>query len=293
MELVEPPVPVKPGRTNKWIVASMIASVLIIACACSVAFIYTMGRSAPEMFSDLQARRQTEEAVTFATRAAAAADLEHPPDDWVLLQEDHFEDESTAFPLGSEAIDFGTINRSIMDGVYRWQVQPNQQSIWPSCNPNVGNVTDFFASVEVERLSEPAGGFSIGLMFRINGNEHYVMESNGCGLIKVPRRTLDGGWDFTLGWEDAPLQCEGSNKLAVLGKGSHFWFFVNDAYVADVEDASISRGSVGLSVSVYDDHINETIRPKVIAFDNFQVYVPPDTELESHEGGCADVTSAP
>jgi hypothetical protein len=288
--------PQKKQSRPRGVLVAVSLSVILILCVCIAGSILVMrslqsGSFASLLTEGLRDIRLTETA-DFATRSSAAAGLEHPPDDWFLLFEDTFEDDSAGWSLDEDSPEFGTINRTILDGVYRWEAHATQGAIWPSCAPGVGTVTDFFASVEIEKLSRPINGFSTGLMFRIDGDEHYVVEAS-CGVIKVVRRTSDGDWVFPLGWEDAPMTCDAPNKLAVLGKGSHFWFFVNDTYVADFEDTSLPRGGVGLSISVYDDPIEDAIPPKVAAYDNFQLYVPTETASAASESRCPEITSAP
>jgi hypothetical protein len=59
------------------------------------------------------------------------------------------------------------------------------------------------------------------------------------------------------------------NKIAVIGEGSHFLFFINNRYVGEVEDQQLTYGAVGITISLFhaDDHA-------IFEFDNFELRQP-------------------
>ena len=59
------------------------------------------------------------------------------------------------------------------------------------------------------------------------------------------------------------------NRLAVVAEGAHFVLFVNDQYVAEVDDDRLSSGMVGVAVDLFDPGDEA-----VFEFDNFELRVP-------------------
>ena len=71
-------------------------------------------------------------------------------------------------------------------------------------------------------------------------------------------------------WTKTDLIEQGeANKITVIGEGSHFTFFINDQYVMEVEDDTISEGTAALAVELSDsdDHA-------IFEFDNFDLRTP-------------------
>ena len=60
-----------------------------------------------------------------------------------------------------------------------------------------------------------------------------------------------------------------ANRLTVIGRGSHFTFYINDQYVAEAEDDRLTAGDVGVAVELLDDGDSA-----VFEFDDFEVRAP-------------------
>lgn len=111
-------------------------------------------------------------------------------------------------------------------------------------------VSDFF--VQVTARAEVCGpDDDIGLVFRANNSqEHYRFGVDCSGRVSLVR-SLQTGTFTMLAPTSTSAALPGAlvdNRLAVLGQGGTFAFFVNDIQVASVRDNALSVGGLGLFV---------------------------------------------
>ncbi len=153
----------------------------------------------------------------------------------------------------------GTIR--IGDGVHHWQVTPFQDTTW-WLRPSIPPVADFYLEADMQRIRGTSDS-SYGVIFRLqeNGGFRYyrfmvtdtggyevALFDRGDTTTLIPRRPV------------AHLEPGGINRIAVIGDGSQFTFYVNDHYVDTLTDHTLSQGQVGIIIGLiaYDEAVFET-----------------------------------
>jgi len=153
----------------------------------------------------------------------------------------------------------GTIR--IENGVHHWQVTPFQDTTW-WLRPSIPPVANFYLEARMQRISG-ASDSSYGVIFRLqeNGGFRYyrfmVTDTGGYEVALVDRG------DTTTLIPRSPvthLQLGAMNRIAVIGAGSQFTFYVNDHYVDTLTDHTLSQGQVGIIIGLiaYDEAVFET-----------------------------------
>lgn len=136
--------------------------------------------------------------------------------------------------------------------------------------PVLEEVSDFYLSVEGKYIAGNDDN-TYGLLFRLNGTgrpgylfrlyekkQMYDIQFVGDDFVPLKEETL------------SPTITQGKfNKIAVIAKGSDFYFFINDKFVEHISDNQRPKGSVALRIAVDKgtEHIFE--------FDNFVLRTPP------------------
>ena len=133
--------------------------------------------------------------------------------------------------------------------------------------PVLEQVSDFYLSVEAKFVAGRSNN-SYGLVFRSNGFDApaYVFRIFGQSYdIQI----FDGDWKELSGTTPSPyLLPDTFNRLTVVGKGSEFYFYINDNFAHHVTDSQISRGNAGIRISA-----RQGIE-QIIEFDNFELRKP-------------------
>jgi hypothetical protein len=129
-------------------------------------------------------------------------------------------------------------------------------------------LSDFYAEVDLSFATRPAGAAG-GLAFRLGDPSNlylYSIDAEGSYLLQ---KQVDGTWS-----DLAPLTAspeidteEGAvNTIGVLAEGDVLALTINGVVVAEVEDADLGEGSIGLTAIAYAE-------PDVnVAFDNFRLW---------------------
>ena len=141
---------------------------------------------------------------------------------------------------------------------------------------------DFYLAVEGRQISGPIDA-EFGLIFRDARGRHYIFYVNGIGFYLAQLNYFDS-WDTlasgsyksvtnplkiayaTLTPRPTPPEM---TRLAVLVKGPHFYFFINDQFISEAEDDRILAGEVGIIIS-----LNKQDDEAVFEFDNFELRRP-------------------
>ncbi len=126
---------------------------------------------------------------------------------------------------------------------------------------------DFTLQVEATQLTGPSDN-EYGVLVRMDENSHfYAFSISGDGYARVARYE-EGAWTL-LGSDWTPhesiRQGEATNLLELDARGSQFTFRVNGEEIATVEDATLTKGDLGLYAGAFDEAGVQ------IAFDNLQV----------------------
>ncbi len=153
---------------------------------------------------------------------------------------------------------------TVEDGQLRIHVRWPGQIAWASA----GRVfRDGVVRVEATPVSGPMDN-EYGLLLRMDGDDRfYAFSISGDGYVRIA--LYDEGTWTVLGpdWTPHPAikQGEVTNVLEVEARGMHFTFRVNGEEVAQVEDAHLAVGDVGLYAGAFDQG------DVVVVFDNLEL----------------------
>jgi len=213
------------------------------------------------------ARASAQTATASARVEATASSLVRVSSSWPAVLVDDFTTATSQWPMGNYSGTNVTANHSIVGGKYRWTLKPTKSLSWRA-GPNVVALADFRLSVDGKRVSGPAVS-TYGIYFRRDGDDMYVFQVNDQREYSVALY-LKGTWvtliDRTF---SSSIQANSSNRLTVVGQGSHFSFYINNQYVDDVSDTRLGKGAAGLVVGM-GDSTDEV----VIDFDSFELRAP-------------------
>jgi hypothetical protein len=225
---------------------------------------------ATQIASNLQSTVQVEDRQVTATSQAIQALIDSSVT-WKTVLPADFGEAAAAWETGEESNEYGKSQWTIGDGKYHWEASALQGMVWWSI-PDMQPVTDFYLSVLAEQKEGPPDAL-LGLTFRVTPDEngYYVFQIDSSGEYAVYR--LEGDqWIGVLPWSTTnAYQTHAPNRLAVLGRGSHFIFLVNGQPVDEVSDETLPNGTVGLMIG-----LNNSADQGVWEFSDFQIRVPPD-----------------
>ncbi len=186
---------------------------------------------------------------------------------WPIILSEPFDSNKNNWSVGSDNDEYADISREIKDGKYYWDATAKKSFIaWVS--PDLDAVSDFHLSTEIQRTSG-SDQSDYGLVFRedTDGNLYYfgIDDENFFVLLNY-----DGAWsDMIATTRSSAILSGQANRLTVIAEGSHFVFFINDQYVAELTDDHIQTGTTALAAELYDADLQATFE-----FDNFELRAP-------------------
>jgi hypothetical protein len=217
-----------------------------------------------------QAAQATAAAQAEATASAVTVvdDLLAIASNWPVVFGDTFDSNANDWPAGDYSDERLTGSREIIDGKYHWEADALGGVIWWSI-PDVASVSDFYLVVNAQRISGVADG-QYGVIFRRADRDNY-------GLFKIEDSQYykfsvryQGEWETVIDWtETSAIRPVGVNRLAVVGEGSHFSFYINDEYVGEVDEDRLPSGTMGLAIELLDAK-----DAAVFEFDDLEVRAP-------------------
>jgi hypothetical protein len=124
--------------------------------------------------------------------------------------------------------------------------------------------------MEVETTSSQAYS-DHGLIFRkeADDNFYYFGISTDQGFfVSINHK---GQWKTLVPYANSPaIHPTGANRLAILAQGTHFVFFINDQYVAELNNNQIESGRIALAIELYNADDQRSYQ-----FDNINLRTPP------------------
>jgi serine/threonine protein kinase len=188
------------------------------------------------------------------------------PTDWTLAFSDDFNDNTHEWIVGSYEDAWGTMTRVITDALYTWNVTA-LQSVGRWCMPEITPTTDFYLTVDAQRVSGPLDA-SYGLVFRHSDGNYYLFSIRDDGFYNF-NLWYGFTWSTVIDWTGTLAIHPGEvNQLAVLAEGTRFTFSINGEQVVEVEDVQLAQGETGLSVLLI------TPGDAVFTFERFRLYTP-------------------
>ncbi len=193
------------------------------------------------------------------------------PLDWEQLVADAFDDNSNQWLISEHEDDWGSVSRQVTGGTYRWVINADQ-AVGRWCTPELNGedsaVSDFYVSVDAQRLSGPETA-AYGLILRLTEGRYYLFSVRDDGYYQFSL-WLGYAWEPVVDWTRTTLLVSGeANRLAVIVEGDRFEFYINDEFADKAEDDQLPEGEVGLSVSTA-----ATDGDAVFIFDNYELWRP-------------------
>lgn len=201
------------------------------------------------------------------TVIAYQATADYAASNWTVIMTDTFENNNNDWLIESSDDEYANTNYEIADGKYRWEATAHQAYIgW--VRPDIETLTNFYLSVETRQVQGPDTA-DFGFIFHEDedSNFYYFGISNGGEYVLY---MLYGEWSTLIDWTGTELiQPFGSNRITVIGEGSHFTFFINDQYLTEFTDDTIPEGNTALAVE-----LSQEGDQAVFEFDNLELRKP-------------------
>lgn len=187
---------------------------------------------------------------------------------WKVVLADTFDSNENNW-LIKEADDdeYAITTYKIEDGKYIWDATSHKSFIgW--VRASLDPIDDFYASVDIKQSSGPDTA-DYGIVFREDDNSNFYY----FGIDEKSEYVLYlyyEEWLTLIDWTETDLIRPGeTNRLTVIGEGSHFIFFINDQYLVEITDDNIREGTAAIAIEVSEADTQATFE-----FDNFELRVP-------------------
>lgn len=172
-----------------------------------------------------------------------------------------------------------TGGKQVANGKYSWDIG-NKVNIYRGL-PNMDKLSDFAASLDAKFVggsSECAYGITFRNSTHADSMQDYVFyiyddQRWGFDIIHHP----DPG--IAMDGTSPAIHSGGVNRISVIAQDTHYSFFVNDAYVGQVDDRTLASGSVGAAVWVLGKD-----KGCQVEFDNYSLRVPPQPATSGGQG---------
>jgi hypothetical protein len=202
--------------------------------------------------------------VAVAPAATAGAQLLATQTARPIYLEDNFTSDAHGWATGNQDNDYVSIRQTLANGQYDWQLKAHQGVFWSEI-PNDIAPDNFYYSVNIQKVNGPADS-DYGVVFRNHGSDLYYFAIDDDRVASVSLR-LDGKWTTLLTqYNVQAVQPGGVNRLGVIAQAAHFTFYINDQYLAELDDSHLSFGYAGLALELLNpDDLGEFL------FSNYQV----------------------
>lgn len=187
---------------------------------------------------------------------------------WIVLLSDTFDANENQWMVGTDDDEYANITREIENGKYRWDATAHKGFTgWVGLETK--SVSDFYLTLQAREAKNPTQG-DYGLIFREDqdGNFYYfAINHDQAYFVSL---NYNGEWiNLITPTHSQEIRPVGFNHLTIVGQGSHFIFFINDQYVADITDDRIKTGTTALAIS-----LSNTDDQTIFEFDNVELRVP-------------------
>ncbi len=187
--------------------------------------------------------------------------------EWTLSMEDDFSDPESGFSV-----------REYAHG--RWFYENGRYGIEVSKQNWVmqtwqGEFSDFALEVDLIAAQEAGcGGVSFGVAEEGGAYYNFCISPAGEYVLEklVGEEGEEANWETLVSWRESEHIQTGpaTNRLRVIRTGDEIWLYVNENYLAMVQDSDLSTGGVGMSAINYEDEF------VLFYFDDLQIHAPPD-----------------
>ncbi|MGD8455546.1 MAG: serine protease [Anaerolineales bacterium] len=202
-----------------------------------------------------------------ATAIAPIQEILDITKDWRTVVKERFDSNKNYLWYTEDFEDeWGKVIIDVKEGVYIWDLIAYDDFYrWE--RSRVRPVSSFHLSADVYMKRGKTAKY--GVLFRENEGDYYVFRITDNQYFNVAKR-VDGEWTTLLDWTKSfVIKPYEVNRLSVMGQQSQFTFFINDQFVAQVEDDSILSGLIGFYAGLYEDGDRA-----VMEFDNVILLAP-------------------
>ncbi len=223
------------------------------------------------MATQMASAVQSTSAVSMAQATQVSSDaaaLLSQAQTWSVVISDTFDNNNTQWTTGVKDSDLSTENLSIDKGSYNWTATAKDGFVYWT-TPITETLNDFYAAVDATIVSGPDTGETCLVFHEADTSNFYLFEMNSSKQFALSRLVNDE-WQTPINWTSSDLiRIHETNRLAVLGKGSTFYLFINGSLAGSYTESDASEGSAGIAISLYNkgDTGNFT-------FDNFELRRP-------------------
>jgi hypothetical protein len=186
--------------------------------------------------------------------------------EWPLVAKDSFDSNKLKWSEEDYSSSKSEGILSIKDGVYLWNIKsktPKGSVFWPR-PAQIENVPNFYAAVDLQSMAEPEIA-KFGLTFRNQGiDNHYEFTISSSQQYELLYKPTEDPLINSTSKEIVPFE---RNRIAVIGIGNQFWFYINDVYVDYREhDGGPLSGNISFIVVTMNDKDWVSV-----TFDNFEL----------------------
>lgn len=266
-------------KTSKFALISV--AVIVLCLLLFLTAIGLLGWGGYTLFQQAEEKSK----IPYATATAAAQ--------WPVVFHDDFKEVTDQWYTGDSTKKGRRDTRSISNGVYNWTLENALGYIYLS-PANAGSFTDFALSVDV-RQTDGSKYDGYGLIFCNTADNYYTFVIQDAGFYSVMVRN-HAEWDSLIPLSRSSTIKPGeSNHLMVLAENGTFKLFINNEYVNEFRDSTLSKGDIGLMFT-QDESASPDPQSKgstsanlisTVTFDNFEIHSPEssasDLNLQSHQ----------
>jgi hypothetical protein len=183
---------------------------------------------------------------------------------WPEAFYDTFKSNALGWATGPDNDEYASGRQTISGGKYMWEAKAKKDVSWWTWS-KYRAITDFYLSLEIRQLKDGWGG----VIFRYKDEDNfYKFSICNSGSYRFSSQ-YKGAWvNLGSGGTSAIIRSSETNRITIIGEGSHFLFFINDRFVREFNDDKIQSGKVGL---VIDLNKNEEA---LFEFDNYELRAP-------------------
>lgn len=173
---------------------------------------------------------------------------------WSTLVYDAFISNHNDWLTGNQISEyFDPLNRTIVDGRYRWAAKVSKASsivtAWLKGYP----VSDFHLTANCKHIHGSRAGSSWGVIFRIQDNDNYYHFHITDDRYVTVSANQGGQWLPIVAWTTTnSIKPNGVNQLEVIAHEKHFAFVINGHIISEVDDDRFQKGLVGLAIEGYN-----------------------------------------
>jgi serine/threonine protein kinase len=174
-----------------------------------------------------------------------------------IMFAEYFDTDINGWATG-EFEDENTLNEiTIEDGVYRLNVTAKNSAYVEQELPDQ-EFSDFVLTVEATP-HDVEEHYSYGIAFREDEDfNSYTFEIGNDGLYTI--QLYDGEWHTLKDWSSTnAINVGETNELMVIAADSTLSFFVNGEELTQLEDDTLSAGTVGFIIDIFEDDTSATV----------------------------------